>query len=181
MRLNEREEELMIAYQNGDDDALEGIYTLLKPSLYSFIFRYTRDEQLSIDIVQDTFVKLQQYKLSYHPQKGKVKSYLFQIAYRLMITKLNRRKKWRSLLPFLTPTPTEEISHSDKMTIRQAIANLPESHRAVILLFYYHDMPQEEIAKILDIPKGTVKSRLHNSMKRLKEELEGNEYESGSL
>lgn len=58
----ERADELMIAYQNGDDDALTGIYTLLKPALYSFIYRYTRDQQLSIDIVQDSFVTLKLYK-----------------------------------------------------------------------------------------------------------------------
>lgn len=181
MRLIEREDELMIAYQNGDDEALDRIYTILRQPLYSFIFRYSRDEQLTIDLVQDTFVKLQRYKHDYNPKKGKLKSYLFQIAYRLMVTKLNRRKKWRSLLPFLTPIQTEEFHHSDRMTIREAVANLPEIQRAVILLFYYHDMPQEEIAKILGIPQGTVKSRLHTAIKKLKEELEGDEYESGSL
>nr|WP_175640739.1 RNA polymerase sigma factor [Metabacillus schmidteae] len=171
----------MIAYQNGDDEALDRIYTILRQPLYSFIFRYSRDEQLTIDLVQDTFVKLQHYKHDYNPKKGKLKSYLFQIAYRLMVTKLNRRKKWRNLLPFLTPIQTEEFHHSDRMTIREAVANLPEIQRAVILLFYYHDMPQEEIAKILGIPQGTVKSRLHTAIKKLKEELEGDEYESGSL
>ncbi|RDW17102.1 RNA polymerase subunit sigma-70 [Oceanobacillus arenosus] len=171
----------MIAYQNGDNEALEAIYTLLKPSLYSFIFRYSRDEQLSIDIVQDTFVKLQRNKHDYNPSKGKLKSYLFQIAYRLMITKLNRRKRWRNLFPFLTPIQTEQFHQSDRITIREAITKLPEIQRTVVLLFYYHDMPQEEIAKILEIPKGTVKSRLHTAIKRLKEELEGDEYESGSL
>lgn len=70
MRLNEREDELMIAFKNGDEAALERIYLLLKPALYSFIFRYTRDEQLSIDIVQDTFVKLQRYKHNYSPTEN---------------------------------------------------------------------------------------------------------------
>jgi len=103
MKLNKREDELMLAYQNGDDDALEAIYSLLKPALYSFIFRYTREEQFSIDIVQDSFVKLQRYRNHYEPKKGKIKSYLFQIAFRHMTDKLNRRKKWRTFLPFLTP------------------------------------------------------------------------------
>lgn len=181
MRLNEREDELMIAYQKGDDEALEVIYTLLRQPLYSFIFRYSRDEQLAIDIVQDTFVKLQHYKHDYNPNKGKLKSYLFQVAYRLMITKLNRRKKWRNLLPFLTPNQPEEFQLTERMTIREAVSALPETQRAVILLFYYHDIPQEEIAKILGIPKGTVKSRLHTAIKKLKEELEEEEYEPGSV
>ncbi|MBM6617995.1 RNA polymerase sigma factor [Bacillus suaedaesalsae] len=166
----------MIAFQNGDEEALGRIYTLLKPSLYSFIFRYTRDEQLSIDIVQDTFVNLQRYKHGFNPKHGKLKSYTFQIAYRLMITKINRRNKLRNLLPFLAPIQVKDIPHSERMTIREAISRLPEVHRAVILLFYYHDMPQEEIAKILGIPIGTVKSRLHTAIKKLKEELEGDEY-----
>jgi len=180
MRLSEREDELMIAYQNGDEEALERIYTLLRQPLYSFIFRYSRDEQLAIDIVQDTFVKLQRYKHDYNPRKGKLKSYLFQIAYRLMITKLNRRKKWRSLLPFLTPIQKEEFLYIERITIREAVAKLREGQREVVLLFYYHDMLQEEIAEILGIPKGTVKSRLHMAIKRLREELEEEEYETGS-
>ncbi|WP_141431170.1 RNA polymerase sigma factor [Bacillus sp. 03113] len=171
----------MIAYQNGDDEALEGIYTFLKPSLYAFVFRYTREEQLSIDIIQDTFVKLQRYKHYYDPSKGKLKSYLFQTAYRIMITKLNRRKKWRSLLPFLTPITNKEFHHADRITVRDAVAKLPEIQRAVVLLFYYHDLTQEEIAEILDIPKGTVKSRLHRAIQRLKVELEGDDFESRSV
>ena len=177
----EREDELMIAYQNGDEEALENIYVLLKPSLYTFIFRYSRDEQLSIDIVQDSFLKLQRYRNYYNPDKGRIKSYLFQIAYRLMIDRLNRRKKWRTLLPFLTPAMNETIQHADRITIRDAIAKLPEKQRAVVLLFYYHDMPQEEIAAILDIPKGTVKSRLHKAIQLLKHELGGENFESRSL
>ncbi|KAA0547206.1 RNA polymerase sigma factor [Bacillus sp. BGMRC 2118] len=171
----------MVVYQNGDEEALGRIYTLLKPSLYSFIYRYTRDEQLSIDIVQDTFVNLQRYKHDYDPKQGKLKSYVFQIAYRLLITKINRRNKFRSLLPFLVPNEVHDISQLERMTIREAISRLPEIQRAVILLFYYHDMQQDEIASILEIPLGTVKSRLHKAIKKLKKELEEDEYESGLL
>lgn len=171
MTLREREDEWMASYQNGDSEALEKIYGLLKQPLYSFVFRYTRDEQMSIDIVQDTFIKLQDHKYHYNPEKGKLKSYLFQIAYRLMITKLNRRKKLQSLLPFLTPRTKDVFQHIDRMTIRDAVAKLPDIERAVVLLFYYHDMPQIEIAQILAIPTGTVKSRLHRAVRQLKEEL----------
>lgn len=171
--MNEREEEWMAAYQKGDKEAFGKIYECLKQPLYSFVFRYTRDEQLSIDIVQDTFMKLQDHKQNYDPEKGKLKSYSFQIAYRLMVTRLNRRKKFQSLLPFLAPRAKEEFQHINRMTIRDAVAKLPDVERAVVLLFYYHDLPQKEIARILDIPAGTVKSRLHRAIRQLKEELEG--------
>lgn len=171
--MKKREEEWMEAYQQGDSEALDGIYRLLKQPLYSFVFRYTRDEQFSIDIVQDTFVKLQNHRHHFDPAKGSLKNFLFQTAYRLMVNKLNRRKKYQSLLPFLMPRPTEGIPPSDRMTIREGVLKLPEIERAVILLFYYHDMSQEEMALILEIPKGTVKSRLHRAIKLLKSELEG--------
>ncbi len=179
--MNKREDELMLAYQNGDDDALEAIYSLLKPALYSFIFRYTREEQFSIDIVQDSFVKLQRYRNHYEPKKGKIKSYLFQIAFRHMTDKLNRRKKWRTFLPFLTPIIESEMDPVDRITIREAVSKLPDIQRAVILLYYYHDMTYEEISQVLAIPQGTVKSRLHRAIKHLKEELEGEFDESGSF
>lgn len=179
--MSEREEKLMADYQNGDRQALDGIYQLMKSPLYSFIFRYTRDEQLSIDIVQDTFVKLQDHKHRFDPKKGRLKSFLFQIAYRLMVNKLNRRKKLQSLLPFLMPNLQRTDSDIDRMTIRDAVSNLPDIDRAVVLLFYFQDLSQAEIAQILEIPLGTVKSRLHRAIKQLKTDLEGYHDESKSI
>lgn len=164
--------ELMIAYQNGDERALERIFERYRDPLYRFLYRYSRDEQLSIDIVQDTFVTLQTKKRQFDQSKGQLKAYLFQIAYRLMITKLNRRKKWRNILPFLIPLDKQEVSNVDRLTIQAAIDTLPELQRAVILLVYYHGLKQDEVANILKIPVGTVKSRLHAAIKGLKERLE---------
>lgn len=164
-------EEWMEVYKNGDIEGFEQLYNRLYEPLYCFLFRYTREEQLSIDIVQDTFERLQYIKQDFDQQKGTMKAFLFQIAYRLMINKLNRRKKWRTLFPFLVPTESRRLSADEKLTVQEAILQLPEKQRAVILLVYYHDLPQEEIAQILSIPLGTVKSRLHNAIKTLKEEL----------
>src|SRR5690625_3461458 len=164
------EDELMVAYQKGDQQALENIYITFKRPLYSFIYRYSQDEQLSVDVVQDTFVQLQRYKNNFEPEKGHLKSYLFQIAYRLMVTALNRRKRWRKYLPFLATDPPV-IDQEGGMDIRRAIGNLPDIQRVVIILFYYHDLPQKDIATVLDIPLGTVKSRLYNAIKNLQKEL----------
>ncbi|WIY60639.1 RNA polymerase sigma factor [Bacillus arachidis] len=174
-------EELMLAYQNGDRRAGEKLYVLIKPALYTFLYRFNRDEQLSIDLVQDTFLMLERKKYMYEIEKGKIKTYLFQIGYRLMINKLNRRKKWRSLLPFLVPIQEGKISQEDRLTVRDAILKVPEDQRAVLILYYYHDMQQKEIAQILGIPVGTVKSRLHAGMKKLKQLLEVDDIERKSL
>jgi len=162
----------MVAYQKGDDSQLGKIYSRLKSPLYSFIYRYSQDEQLSIDIVQDTFMQLQRYKHHFDPDKGSLKAYIFQIAYRLMVTRLNRRRALKKLLPFLVPKQTLNNDHTEQIAIREAIAHLPHIQRAVILLYYYHDMSQKEIANTLQIPKGTVKSRLHTAIQTLKVALE---------
>lgn len=169
------EEELMLAYQSGDKQAGERLYTLIKPALYTFLYRFNRDEELSIDLVQDTFLTLERKKHMYSVEKGKVKTYVFQIAYRLMINKLNRRKKWRSLLPFLVLIQEEKFSAEDRFTVREAVLQLEENQRAVVILSYYHDMPHKEIAVVLNIPVGTVKSRLHTGIKNLKKLLEVND------
>lgn len=174
-------EELMELFQQGNLGAFDLIYQQLYEPLYCFLFRYTCEEQLSIDIVHDTFERLHKVKSDYKRQKGTVKSYVFQIAYRLLINKLNRRKKWRTLLPFLVPSSVISYSSDEKLVIQQAITSLPEKQKAVILLTYYHDLTQEEIAQILSVPIGTVKSRLHHAMKTLKEELREDFYDERGI
>lgn len=172
-----RANQFMIAFQEGSEEAFDQLYLSLKSPLYAFLFRFTKEEQLSIDLVQDAFLKLHQSKASYDPKKAGVKTYLFQIAYHLMITKLNRRKKWQKLMPFLLPSSEGQMDQADKMTVREAISSLPEAQRAVIILSYYHDMPQSEIAEVVGIPVGTLKSRLHHAIKTLKTVLEVDEIE----
>lgn len=172
-------EEWMGIYQSGDETGFTELYAALHEPLYCFLYRYTQEEQLSVDIVHDTFEILQKKKQTFSPDKGTVKAYLFQIAYRLLINKLNRRKKWRSLLPFLVPQADHSISIDEKIWVQQAIASLPDKQRAIILLVYYEDLPQNEIATILDIPIGTVKSRLHKAMSTLKNDLKEDFYAKG--
>ncbi|PFG11948.1 RNA polymerase sigma factor [Bacillus sp. es.036] len=171
MNFNERES---IPFEKSLAMTFETIYLTHKDSLYRFLFRYTRDEQFSIDLVQDTFVKFHKYQDRYDVTRASLKTYLLKIGYQLMINKIKRRAKWQTLLPFLIKK--EEFSFNDsveKMTIQWAIKQLPEKQRAVILLIYYHDMTQEDTANILDIPVGTVKSRLSTAIKRLRDLLEG--------
>ena len=174
------EEELMLAYQRGDKQAGEKLYVLIKPALYTFLYRFNRDEQLSIDLVQDTFLTLERKKHMYELEKGKIKTYLFQIGYRLMINKLNRRKSGVRFCHFSADSGkrifSRRSSHSKRSNFESS-----EEQRAVLILSYYHDMQQKEIAEILNIPIGTVKSRLHNGIKKLKQLLEVDEIERKSL
>ena len=63
------------------------------------------------------------------------------------------------------------------MMVEQAIQSLSEDQKAIVLLVYYHDLPQKEVSRILNIPIGTVKSRLHHGLKKLRSILEVGEDE----
>ncbi|MDR4889911.1 RNA polymerase sigma factor [Fredinandcohnia sp. QZ13] len=170
-----RAEEAILKFQKGDKEALEVIYNVYKAPLYQFIFRYTNNEQLSIDLVQDTFEKLQRNFHQFDQEKGKFKTYLYQIAYNTMMTRLRRQNLFRNLLPILADRHPHHENSDEKITVQSAIQSLPEDLRAIVLLTYYHDLTQKEISMILHIPVGTVKSKLHRALKKLKEELEVNE------
>ena len=157
--------------QKADTEALGILYKRLRDPLYCFLYRYTKEEQISIDIVHDTFEVLQKKKAVFDADKGTVKAFVYQVAYRLLINKLNRRKRWQRLVPFLVPTQPKTLLPEETLLIQQAIYALPDKQRAVILLAYYEDLPIADIAQILDIPTGTVKSRLHHAMKALKDAL----------
>lgn len=149
--------------------SLEALFITYKMPIYQFVYRYCQDEQLSIDIVQDTFIRFHRYQERFDEKKSSMKTYLFRMAYQLMINRIKKQNRMKRLLPFLfQQTEQAEVSLDDKLTVQAAIGQLPSEQRAVILLTYFHDLKQKEIAGILEIPVGTVKSRLHTSLEKLK-------------
>ncbi|GAA0496991.1 RNA polymerase sigma factor [Salinibacillus aidingensis] len=157
------------------EHTIEELFVIYKAPIYRFVFRYCQDEQLCLDLVQDTFVKFHKYQAYFDEKKSNIKTYLFRIAYQLMINRLKKRSRMKKILPFLyVNSQQQNLSYEDKFTIQAAIQQLPDKQRAVILLTYYHDLTQKDISGILEIPIGTVKSRLDASLKKLKALLEGN-------
>lgn len=172
--MNLNKETTSMVEEKREGYSLEELFVTYKTPIYQFVFRYCQDKQLSADIVQDTFVRFHKYQAQFDDQKSNIKTYLFRMAYQIMINRLKKRSRMKKLLPFLYQQhERESISHEDKITIQQAIEQLPDKQRAVILLTYYHDLDQKETAEILEIRIGTVKSRLHASLKTLKGLLEG--------
>ncbi|MEK3887914.1 RNA polymerase sigma factor [Bacillus sp. FSL K6-3431] len=165
---------------NGSLQSIDAIYLMYKDQIYRFVYRYSNDRQFSIDIVQDTFEKLLKKNYLYIPEKGNFKTYLFQIAYNTMMTKLKRRQKFKAILPFLAAESPHTFALEEKLLVQKAVQSLSDEQRAVIILSFYHDLTQRETARILGIPVGTVKSRLHHALKKLKADLEvENDEESG--
>lgn len=153
--------------------------------IYSFCCQLTKSRQEADDLYQDTFLKMVELgdRLDV---KSNPKSYLLSVAVNLW---KNRRRKfaWRaritgpvvSMEEMVTELPSGEqsaeeqvISLEEQKLVRKAVDALPDQYRLPVLLFYMEELKLSEIAQVLKIPEGTVKSRLFKAKKLLKKELE---------
>lgn len=165
------------------------IYTYGK-DLYSFCCFVTHNRQEADDLYQDTFLKL--YEIG---EKAIIlsnpKSYLMTVAvnlYRNYKRKLSIRQRIVgtevSVEDMFLEIPTEEeteeeriIRSEEHLMVRRAVNKLPDKYRIPILLFYMEELPLTDIARILNMPEGTIKSRIHRAKKLLKQKLEEMQYE----
>jgi RNA polymerase sigma-70 factor (ECF subfamily) len=126
------------------------------------------------DVVQETFVRALGARIS--NRNGTVQNYLGTIAYRLAVKEARRARKDVQLegqdLTDDGQSPLESILNSERdHFVAKAICNLSEDHRDVLVLRYYGGHRYEEIAEILEVPLGTVKSRIFNAVKNCREAL----------
>ena len=146
--------------------------------LYQFAFSLTRDEAASCDLVQETFC-VWANKGHQLREASKVKSWLFTTLHREFLS--SRRKEARfpqvelsnaeAELPTTAPASVNQL---DTAQLLVALGKLEESFQAPVALFYLQDYSYAEIGEILEVPLGTVKSRLSRGLERLHQILTGN-------
>lgn len=158
---------------------LEELVAGHQTSLYAFLYRMTGDAYLAEDLMQETFVRALQASKTYKPQ-GRLSSWLFSIAANLTKDHWRKQRNRRSVPLGIGRNQASErstedkvLAHSEAENLRSALLELPLGHRAPLVLFYYHDLGYEDIARCLAIPVGTVRSRIHNGKTRIKRILEG--------
>jgi RNA polymerase sigma-70 factor (ECF subfamily) len=168
-QLAHEEAALLQRVARGDRGApLEELYSRYERRLYGLGLQLLGDQGLAEELVQETFVRLWQQAHRHDLSKGTVATFLFAIARRLAID-LRRRPSSRPLLPTSTaeeppgPDPAEEIIEG--LTVRDALQALSPAHRQVLELYYGQDRKQAEIADLLGLPLGTVKTRTYYALR----------------
>ena len=152
------------------DDELMAEAGKFEKNLLNFFWRqgvsYTEGE----DLVQETYLRLWKYRGEYRPT-AKLQTFLFLLARQVRLDALrrvtrreNREKRWGREQP-TTVQPASEVSED----VRWAVSRLSEPLREVVELGVFQDLPYAEVSEILGIPLGTVKSRMSNALKKLKE------------
>ena len=174
------DEDLARALQRGETRALTLLVERHHAPLLGYLYRLTGgDRPLAEDLVQETFLRVLRSIRQYHPAQ-RFKPWLYAIATNLTRDHFKRADTRRtdpiqtgtlSLPDPHQPEPTF-LAHDDARQVIAALAHLPDPQREAIILRYYQDLSLAEIAETLNIPLGTVKSRLSIGLQKLRELLE---------
>lgn len=148
--------------------------------VYRIALGITRDERAAEDILQECFVRLYTYANSVDAERP-LKPWLYRVTVNLSYDWCSKRSfsqslddvlEWLSGLPGAFPSPAHKAEEKETMCmVREIVADLPTPHRAVIVLFYMENLSVDEIAQVLELPSGTVKSRLYYARERLRDML----------
>lgn len=153
---------------------LEDLVASHQGSLFAFLYRMCGEADLAEEMMQETFVRALQAAKRYRPEAA-ISTWLFRIAANLLRDRWRRQGRRGPDLPLeeadsVAAESTEEhaLREIGYEQVRAALLQLSFEHRSALLLRYYHDLSYEEIAQVLACPIGTVRSRIHNGLARLK-------------
>lgn len=171
--LQERQRDLILAIAGGDDAALSELYDLFERPLFSLGVRWLRDAHLAEELVQEVIVRVWKGAGTFDPVKGQASSWIFGVA-RNCATDLLRAKAKRPV-PTETVEPEaiawEEDAAWRGWQIAQALSSLPPEQQQVVELAFVNQCTHAEIAESLDVPLGTVKTRMYAGLKKLRDRL----------
>jgi RNA polymerase sigma-70 factor (ECF subfamily) len=159
----------------GDPEAWDVLFRRYQLPLYSYVCELVRDEQASLDIVQETFIGATRH-LAGLRDDSKFGSWLFGIAHQKCIQRWRRREREEDALvdlgaelPESEPDPAALLLRQEQEDLfLELVAQLPPPQRAVLLLSCLEDLSIDEIASVTGAAPGTVKSRLHYGRKALR-------------
>jgi len=161
------DEELIAGVANGDEPALAELCRRHERPLFHFLHRHTGGRDVE-DLYQETWLRVVRAAPRFDPGR-RFTTWLFQIAVNLC------RDRHRRLAAEPVALVDEPVAHGAgtvavteaAIDLRRLLAALPEAQRSAVLLRYYPDLSEAEVAEVLGCPRGTVKSRLHQAMARL--------------
>ncbi len=171
--------ELIYLLQDGCLDALGVLYDRYRHLVHRTALVITGDQEAASDLLQDVFLRLFRFAYRIDPKRP-IQPWLYRMTANLSYTWLKRDRRWLRPLEDLADwlagssknNPHEIVEMRDDWDrVQVAVSNLPISQRVVVVLYYLNDLSVQEISEILEVPVGTVKSRLHYGRQALKKSL----------
>jgi len=172
--------ELVLQLQQGDVVALGNLYDRHKNLVFRTALGITGDEQVAADLLQDVFLRMHRFAGHIDPDRP-LEPWLYRTTANLTYTWMKRHKRWMRPLEDVAewlvgskkqlPSYMAEVSEEWK-DVQKAVSSLNLQQRVVVVLYYINDLSLQEISEILDVPVGTIKSRLFYGRQALKKYLE---------
>ena len=171
--------DLILQLQAGSLEALGELYDRYQALVYRTALVITNDSNAADDLLQDVFLRLHRFADRIDPQRP-LEPWLYRMTANLSYTWVKRSRRWYRPLEDLAEwlvggeknSPQEQIEQDDDWEqVQRAVSSLPLQQRVVVVLYYLNDLSLQEISDILDVPVGTVKSRLHYGRMALKLKL----------
>ena len=166
------EQQIVKLLESGDKKALDLLYENYADSLYGVILKVVSNEELAQDALQETFVKVWKNSKKYDSKKAKLFTWLYRIAKNTAIDKLrsfnNRFEKEVQIdksSVYILPTAN---LNQDVIDLKSHVARLDDKYQIVLKALFFEGMTQQEASEELDIPLGTIKSRLKIGLRELK-------------
>ena len=173
-------EDLLVRTATGSKEAFSTLYNLMAPRVLGLIRRVLVDQAQSEEVAQEVMLEIWQTAASYSPSKGKATSWMLTVAHRRAIDRVraSQASKDRDLKIGVRDFEGErdDVAESAEISIehkraQQALSKLSDQQREAVTLAYYGGLTQSEIAERLEVPLGTVKTRIRDGMNRLRREL----------
>ena len=172
------DKELMELIQAGDDRAFGVLVERFQDRLLNFVGRIVIDRETAEELVQETFLRIFNQKNSYTPEYA-VSTWIYTIALNLARSELRKRKLRRFLsLDFIKEEADVELADKVNLKamslapiIQRAIEKLPDDYKTAFILCDIQRLPYQQIAEVMRVPVGTVKSRINRARSMLRDKL----------
>ena len=176
------DEKLILRFQEGDINAYNELVKRYKDRLLNFVFRYFNNREQAEDVVQDTLIKLYTHA-SYYKNIAKFSTWIFTIAKNNALTELRKNKRKQTDSLWTDDGKVIDINSNDQTLDRRVqneiavvqlnkfLDEIPENFRMAVVLRDFQELSYDEISKILEIPIGTIKSRINRGRIQLAEKM----------
>jgi RNA polymerase sigma-70 factor (ECF subfamily) len=174
------QEDLLARVARGDQSAFAGLYDLLAPRALGLVTRVLRDRAQAEEVTQEVFLEVWQTAPRYDAGRGSAMTWVLTMAHRRAIDRIrssqasrdrDAREGVRDYRPEIDSVAETVETTMEHERVTKAMARLTELQRQAVSLAYYGGYTHSEVAALLNIPLGTVKTRLRDGMIRLRDEL----------
>jgi RNA polymerase sigma-70 factor, ECF subfamily len=169
------EDEMLYCLNSNDPRKFSKLYDHFSEALFGLLLRWVKDKGVAENLLQDVFIKAWRNREKYQTDKGRIFTWLYRITRNICIDymrsrscKQNKASVYSDDQPAFLQLPANDTIQPDTIGIRKLVEMLRQEEKEVVEMMYFIGMTQRQIAEQINIPLGTVKTRMNKAIKELR-------------